>query len=234
MKSRLDQISTHPDIKVASGRPPDPRKIVPQLVSRYQKAIRKYLGSILRQAGAGHVEDAYQDLYLAALASELGVLDENERFRDLLKKAVRRAARPYQGKRPGQLDESLDVAGMSHDDEWVATWRDELLRKALEDLDAFEKRKRATAHQNNYATVVRLRMTNPKEKGTTLAERLCISHDRFRKDLSLARRKLVEFLRAEVRKTEPRWTDEEIDDELCALGLRAILQAFGQDRDVGD
>src|SRR6266480_2254164 len=86
MKSRLDQISTVPEIKADAGQTPDPRKIAPQLVTRYQKAIRKYLASILRQAGVDHVDDAYNDIYLAALTSQLGVLGENERFRDFLKK----------------------------------------------------------------------------------------------------------------------------------------------------
>jgi hypothetical protein len=230
MKSRLDQISTLPELKAEAGRTPDPRKVAAQLVTRYQKAIRKYLGSILRQPGADHVNDAYNDLYLAALTSELGVLGENERFRDFLKKAVRRAARRYQGKRPGQLCED-SVVEATDDEHWVVAWRSELLRKALEDLDSFEKRMRAAGHENNYATVIRLRVAHPEVKGARLAEQLSISHDKYRKDLSLARRKLVDFLRAEVRKAEARWTDEEVDDELYAVGLGPILQAFGQDGD---
>src|ERR1700674_2312393 len=109
MKSRLDQISTASEIRADAGRTLDPRTIAPLLLTRYQKAIRKYLASILRHAGVDHVEDAFNDLYLAALSSQLGVLGEKERFRDFLKKAVRRTARFYQGKRPGQLCGDMDV-----------------------------------------------------------------------------------------------------------------------------
>jgi RNA polymerase sigma factor (sigma-70 family) len=232
MASRLEDISTVCEIRADAGKPPDPAVVAGQLVTRYQKAVRKYLSAILRRPVTDCADEAYNDLYLAVLEDGLDDWDGKERFRDFLKKAVRRAARAYQGRRPSQLDEKVDVPEASDDVVWVRAWRDMLLRKALDDLDAFEQRERAAGRAVNYATVVRLVERYPDEKGEWLAARLSISHAKFRKDLSLARRKLVEFLRAEVRRTEPRWTDADIDDELRRLGLGHVLQAFGQEKEV--
>jgi DNA-directed RNA polymerase specialized sigma24 family protein len=228
MESRLDLIMTTADIKADAGKSVDPGKVGSELVVRYQKAIRNYLAAILRRAGSDSVEEAYQDLYLTALDPGLGVWDGQGRFRDFLKKAVRRVARRYQGKRPGQLDEGVEVADPADDHDWDRSWRDGLMRRALEDLDAYQRGERVAGRANNYATLIRLIEQYPGETGPQLAARLSMSYVKFRKDLSRARRKLAEFLRAEVRWSEPRWTDSQVDDELRDLGLGGVLRAFGK------
>lgn len=210
LKSHISDISTH--LNVPGARPGD---VVEELLRRYQKAVRKYLASLLRGLGPDAVADAYQDLFAAVLGGTLaGWKPDEQPFREYLKKVVRDCARAYRGKRPIQLDPGTDVAAPG-EQEWLCIWAAEsILNKSVAEL-------RRT--NGALADALDAVLEDQDLPGAGQAEKRPaaggVKRATFRKHVQRARQALRELVRKEVRHAHPGWTAAQVDEELRTLGL---------------
>jgi hypothetical protein len=114
------------------------------------------------------------------------------------------------------------------DMEWLARWRDCLLRRSWQGLKAHEQK----APESLFYTVLRLAVDHPLEDSHALALRASRSAGRtvrpeaFRKQLSRARREFAELLFAEVRATLDAPSREQMEEELIDLGLMPYVRGF--------
>jgi RNA polymerase sigma-70 factor (ECF subfamily) len=222
---RLDQISTEWSLLHDSGR----------FVRRYTPAIRKYLNALIKNRH--DAEDVLQDFLLRVLTHGLLRLSrEGGRFRDYLKVAVRHAAlnhlqrraAPKPGATPLLHLPTADPPELAADQEWVVHWRESLLDRAWLDL----KRHQLQTPGNLAYTVLRLAVRYPEKDSKALATRASaltgrpLRAEAFRKQLSRARRLFAQFIVSEVALTLDRGTPEQVEEELCELGLLGYVRDF--------
>jgi RNA polymerase sigma-70 factor (ECF subfamily) len=153
------------------------------------------------------------------------------RFRDYLKTVLRRLVAQYYKQRqsaPVSLpavvaDPQLDTPeGLDTDDQFLSTWRSELLNRAWQSLKTDE-----TKRGQPYYTVLRLRLEHPQDELTSaqLAERLGdqfgrpFTSENVRKLLQRGREKLARYLLDEVAQSLQEATPAELEQELRDLGL---------------
>src|SRR5262249_38955771 len=132
------------------------------LVLRYRKAIRRYLGGLLKDDAAA--DEGAQDVLVQLLEGAFaGASPAPRPFPDYLRTAVRNAALQYLRQRerragvdPEQISEA-DLAGGAPDDGWLAEWQRTLLETAQSALVEYQE-----AHPGNiYATVLDLVRKHP-------------------------------------------------------------------------
>jgi RNA polymerase sigma factor (sigma-70 family) len=151
-ESRLNRISTHLHLLLYPG----------ELALRYRKAIRQYLGSLLRDDH--DADDVAQGVVQAILQGRFGRWDPGQgRFRDYLKKAVRNAALDHLRRKQRLANPPPSAASHAQttpEAVWVVGWRAAVLDGALEALRAYEQR-----HPGNVSfTVLQLRAQHPGER----------------------------------------------------------------------
>jgi hypothetical protein len=218
---RFDQISTQLHLlRCPNG-----------LVLRYRKAIRQYLGALLRDEH--DADDVAQSLVQDMLQGKFTRWDSARgRFRDYLKKAVRNAALAFLRKKKRHPDATLHEASRcSHETPeavWAVGWRNALLEAALNALRDYQEK-----HPGNvFYTVLRLRILGPREHSEQLAARLAaqtgrpFTADNVRKQFERARRLFAGLLLREVKSLMPDSGPEQIQEELLDLGLSAYLRDF--------
>jgi RNA polymerase sigma factor (sigma-70 family) len=207
-----------------------------QLLERYQALARRYLGGALRHEPDAQeaVAECLQELSVRIMAGALKHADpERGRFRYYLRTCLCNLVSDYrrrQGQRLGGLGD-FDPAvpdTTASEQEFVALWRQDLVERALRALASHERR---TGQQ--FYTVLKLKMDHPELRSAQMAERLSATLGRpltetwVRKRLSLARAKLAELLRAEVKQSLRQPTEEQVDEELADLGLLEYCRPAG-------
>jgi RNA polymerase sigma factor (sigma-70 family) len=205
-----------------------------ELLCRYLDVARRYLGGALR-GQAQHAEvldELLSDFGLRVMDGALhGASPDRGRFRDYLRRVLANLVNDYhrkRGKQPGPLGEADPPAaaeGSPNDEEFTDLWREELVRRSLRALVEHERRTGEVRY-----TVLKLAMDQPELEAADLARQLAQRLGRpveaawVRKRLFLARQKLRELLRQEVRLTLREPTDEAVEEELAEVGLLAYCR----------
>jgi RNA polymerase sigma-70 factor (ECF subfamily) len=200
---------------------PEGQAAMADLIGRYHDAVHRYLRLKLRDANLA--DEVFQEFWTKLLTHKLAGADGNKgRFRDYLRTVLHRLiidhfrGRKIQSLPPGDL---LDPS--EPDSDYDQVWRDAVLKRALSRLETYE----AATPKNRYATVLGLRRDYPDDSIDEIAARLStrvgskITPESFRKTLQRARGKFFELLVQELRDTIHPATDEDIEEEIQALGL---------------
>ena len=199
-----------------------------QMLERYGGAIRRYLLGALRDADAA--EDLFQEFAYRFLHGDLRRVDpQRGRFRDYVKGVLFHLVADYHKKRqrqPRQMPlEHPDPAVFCEPDaeqeqEFLASWRDELLARTWTALAAADQ-----AGGQHFHAVLRFRAEHPEMRSHEMAEQLggllgkTLTAAGVRKTLERARDRFADLLLDEIAQalTEP--TPDELEEELIDLNL---------------
>lgn len=233
--SRLDAIATHWSLiraAHASGKPEDATAARQELVLRYARAVRRYIGGIARNDD--DADELAQEVMVRLLNGDFAGADPNRgRFRDLLRTAVRNMVRRHWSKanrrKPSALDpDALGSADDRTDEVWDRAWQQNVLDHVWTALKQYERDNPGTrAH-----AVLRLRSDFPNDSSEQLAERLSayveasIRPDACRQMLRRARVRFASLLIDEVQVSLSNASPERVKDELAALGLLEYVRDF--------
>lgn len=205
-----------------------------ELVMKYRRAIRAYLGAVLRDDHAA--DELTQDVVLRLLRGDFGsATPEKGSFRNYLKVAVRNMARTYWQRRlrgaAVPLDEdAIVVAGEDAADDpvWDYDWRTAVLHAAwgaLRDHDA-------ATPGCVYYQVLKLRSENPELTSGALAQRLSeatgtnYTAANTRQQLHRARFRFAELLVREVAHSLDWPLPDAVEQELIDLGLIKYVRDY--------
>lgn len=215
-------------IRTAHSPGPAGQAAMAVLIGRYHDAVLRYLRLKLRDANLA--DEVFQEFWTKLLTHKLAGADHNKgRFRDYLRTVLHRLiidhfrTRKLQALPPGDLLDP-DVPDADYD----RVWREAVLKRALLRLETHE----ASTPNNRYATVLRLRRENPKEAIDEIARKLSdqvgskVTPESFRKTLQRARAKFFELLIQELRETIHPATEDDIVDEMHALGLGQLYRRY--------
>lgn len=215
-------------IRTAHTPGPQGQAAMGELIGRYHDAVLRYLRIKLRDSNLA--DEVFQEFWTKLLTHKLAGADHNKgRFRDYLRTVLHRLiidhfrGRKLQSLPPGDLiDSSLP------DSDYDQVWSEAVLKRALSRLETYEAR----TPKNRYATVLKLRRDYQEESieeiARILGERsgIPVSAEAFRKTLQRARSKFFDLLVQELRETIHPATDEDIEDEIRALGLGTIYRRY--------
>ena len=226
----LSQMSTQWTMvfQAHSGKSDEAHIAASMLMCRYAGAVHRYLLKALKNADAADELD--QEFALRFLRGDFRNSDPNRgRFRDYVKRAVQNLINDYYRRRRTttlSLDSNSpepvvagDVAA-EFDQQFIESWRKDLLERAWMALDALEK----TTGQP-YHSVLRARVSHPDIPSAALGVQLANSLKRpmtagsVRQSLQRARRKYIEFLLTEVRASLDHPTQAALEEELSDLNL---------------
>lgn len=233
--SRLDGIATQWSLvreAHSAGRPQDATAARQALVLRYAKAIRRYVGGIVRNSE--DADELSQDAVMRLMKGDFAGADPGRgRFRDLLKTAVRNMVHNHWAKsnrrRPADADLNA-VAGPpdAADDAWDAAWRQTVMDHAWAGLKEYE---RENPGRPSF-TVLRLRTDFPDIDSGQLAAKVSaklgslVKADTCRQMLRRARLRFAELLAREAGSGLLDASPGRIAEELAALGLLVYVRDF--------
>ncbi len=202
-----------------------------ELLQRYCGAVYRYLVAALRDPDAA--EELCQEFALRFVRGDFKRADPGRgRFRDYVKQAVCNLVRDHRRRlkaRPQQPLPEADDLPASDDPqagrEFTDRWREELLNRAWEALDAQER-----ASGRLYYTVLRRRSESPQTPTSRLAEQLSaekgrpISDAAVRQTLHRARERFAELLIDEVGRSLQTSAADWVEQELIDLKLLAYCR----------
>jgi len=207
---------------------PEGQVAMAELIGRYHDAVLRYLRLKLRDANLA--DEVFQEFWTKLLTHKLAGADNNKgRFRDYLRTVLHRLiidhfrSRKLQALPPGDLLDP-DVPDADYD----LVWREAVLKRALLRLETYE----ASTPNNRYATVLRLRRDYPKQSIDSIVQKLAeqtgvkVTPESFRKTLQRARAKFFDLLIQELRETVHPATEQDIEDEIQALGLGQLYRKY--------
>jgi RNA polymerase sigma-70 factor (ECF subfamily) len=228
VRSRLSQIQTAWSLvfQAHQGEQAPALAAQQQLLLRYHGAVYRYLLGALRDPDAA--DEVAQELAVRFLQGKFKAADPRRgRFRDLVKVALRHLMIDYwrqKNKAPRTGEGSLEVGTAPSADEldgpFLVYWREELLERAWEALEAEEARTGQPCH-----TVLRWKTEQPKARSAELAGRLGalkgrpFSENALRKVLFRARARFAELLVEEVARSLGASEPDRLEEELIELGL---------------
>jgi RNA polymerase sigma-70 factor (ECF subfamily) len=233
-ESRLDAISTRLSLLDAArgDEPAAAGAARGALVLRYRRAIRGYLGALLRDDG--DADEVAQDVLVRLLETGFNGVDKTRgRFRDYLKVTVRNAALSFLRRKHGGRGKVAplpddELLGREEADPWLADWRKTILARAWDALAAHEREQPGSFPE----TVLRLVVDHPDASSEELAGWLAgqtgkaLRPEAVRKQISRARRRLAEALAEEVRHTLADPTPDRVAEELAELGLAPFVHDY--------
>ncbi len=213
------------------------------LIDRYGGAVRRYAMAALRNEE--QADEVYQEFALRFVRGDFGRADpERGRFRSFVKTTVfhlivDQQRKKQRDRRQGQFHtDSPEPAAATEEDRdrmFDQSWRDDLLARAWQQLDAMEKNTGKPYH-----TALRIRVEFPDLRSPELAEKLGEALDKPMKAgaarvlLHRAREAFAEGLLAEVRDTLRDDSPGGLEDELISLGLyeycRPVLEKHAPPR----
>ena len=198
-----------------------------RLLERYGGAVRRYLRAAVRDADAA--EELFQEFAVRFLEGRLRRADpQRGRFRDFVKGVLRHMVADYHKGRtrrlaplPADYAEPLaEPEGAAADDEFVKSWREELLARCWAALAEAE----AKAGQPFY-TALHLRAKQPRVPSAELARLVGERVGRpftaagIRQVVHRARERFADLLIDEVAESLLRPSAEGVAQELMDLGL---------------
>jgi RNA polymerase sigma factor (sigma-70 family) len=232
MPARIDAITTRWSlIRQAHTTDRDAQAARAALVLRYAKAVRSYVGGMLKNQE--DADELAQDVVVRLLKGDFAGADPNRgRFRDLLKTASRNMVRHFWEKqarrRPVDADLGLVAESDQSGDPWLASWQKTVLDHAWASLKDFERQN----PKNPAHALLRLRTEFPEETSDQLAEKLSkqvgttIRPDTCRQMLRRARLKFAELLVEEIRLGIEDPSPARVEEELAALELLDFVRDF--------
>ena len=231
---RLDLISTRWTLldRAHMGEADAAAQAKAQLLDRYGGAVRRYLLGATKDPEV--VADLFQEFAYRFLHGDFkGARPEKGRFRDFLKGVVSHMVADFCKRRkrePHGMPENFPEPASSPDSDldrlFQESWRDELLAKCWQALEAWEKSSGQPFH-----TVLRFRADHPALRSPELAEQLGeklqkpITAPAVRQLVHRAREKFAELLKAEVLDSISSDDPDELERELQDLGLAAYLRS---------
>ena len=198
-----------------------------QLVARYGKVVHRYLVGALRDADAA--DELSQEFSLRFVRGDLKGADRARgRFRDFLKGVLYHLIGDYYRRRkrdlkslPAEHDPAAPAAEPAwSDQQFLESWRNELLNRAWKALAEIEQRTGQPYH-----AVLQMRALKVDLRSTQLAEALSqqlnkpVTSDWVRQNLHRAREKFAEILVDEVVQTLEDPTLAVIEQELIDVDL---------------
>ena len=199
------------------------------LLERYGNAIYRYILSAIRDP---HIaDDLTQEFAFRLVKGDFKNVDPSRgQFRKYLKTVLFRMVsehRKNKAKEPrGQLFESqaIEVANADQpqtDQQWIESWRDELLARAWESL---------LANNAVFYAVLKLKSENPKMGSAEMSERLTaqimkpMSADNVRQNLRRARDQFAAYLIDGVAESLDDPSVDAVESELIDLQLLAYCR----------
>ena len=198
------------------------------MLDRYGGAAKRYLRAVVKDADAA--DDVYQDFAVRFLRGDFAdVSPERGKFRAFLKTVLFRTAMDYfRQKRRGpnvrEMETVFEPAAPDErkaaDEEFIASWRDELLSRTWAALDEYEQQTNKPMY-----SAMRLRVDQPDLRSPELAEALGKRLDRdisaanVRVILHRAREKFAELLLDEVLQSLEQPSRQDLEEELGQLKL---------------
>lgn len=192
------------------------------LVLRYAKALRRYVGAIVKDRE--QADELTQDVMMKFMAGNFAGADPTlGRFRDFLKTAVRNMIRNHWAKTARRKTNVLevDVADDAEAEAWDHEWQTNVLDHAWAALKDHEQRNPTPPSYS----VLKLRTDEPEATSEELAAMLSrqlgapLRSDACRQLLRRARVRFAELLIAEVRVGLTNPSPQAVADELIVLGL---------------
>lgn len=232
---RLSRITTEWTLvaRAHSGTEPALPAAQQALLQRYAGAIYRYLLAALRDPDAA--EEVAQEFAYRLVRGDFKQADPRRgRFRDFLKTVLFHLIADYQRQRqkrarqvPLPPDEMGPAARQENPDEqeFLERWRDELLDRTWEALEAFQKE-----GGGSFYTVLRFRAEHPGLSSAQMALQLGARLGRpltdrgVRQTLHRAREKYAALLLDEVARSLQTSDPEQVRQELSDLGLAAYCR----------
>jgi RNA polymerase sigma-70 factor (ECF subfamily) len=199
-----------------------------ELLERYGKAVKRYLGAVIREPDAP--DELSQEFALRVMSGScLRAEPDRGRFRDYVKGVLHHLVadhfRRMQAAKPVRLASErgadlADEATSDRDAQFLLTWREGLLARAWAELARLEQQ----TGQVGY-TVLRFRADHPDLRSEQMAEQLSAQLGKrltaagVRQTLRRARDKFLDLVLGEVASTVAEPTVTELEDELAELGL---------------
>lgn len=224
---RLSRISTQWTIvfQAHQGSPEEVASAQAELMNRYSGAVHRYLLGSLRDVHAA--EELDQEFALRFIRGDFHRADPSRgRFRDFVRKALRNLMIDYQRRRkhiPHALGddtpEPADPASADFENDFKASWRQELMSRAWSGLKALE------AKGKPYHAVLQERVKQPTMPSHQLAKILTerlgrpVDDGWVRQCLLRARARFVDILVDEVAASLPEPTLDACEEELADLDL---------------
>ncbi|WP_020468828.1 RNA polymerase sigma factor [Zavarzinella formosa] len=231
---RLDAITTRWSLirqAHSDGKTRDAETARGVLVLRYAKAVRGYVGGMLKNRE--DADELAQEVVVRLLKGDFAGADPTRgRFRDLLKTAARNMVRNHWEKqsrrRPVDADLGTVAESTAATDPWLASWQKTVLDHVWAALREVEK-----ANPKNPAhTLMKLRTDFPNDSSEQLADKLgkklgaTIRADTCRQILRRGRLKFAELLIEEVTLGLDDPNPGRIEEELAALELLDYVRDF--------
>lgn len=198
------------------------------LLERYGGAVHRYLLGALRDEHAA--DELFQEFSLRFIRGDFHRADPDKgRFRDFVKTSLFHLIVDYQRRRkksPRRMPEEAPEPAAPpeepsvRDQEFLASWRDELLDRAWLGL-AEHSEKSKQLHYD----ILRFRAANPQTSSAQMAETLTaqlgrsLTADAVRQTLHRAREKFADLLLEEVEASLEKPGLERLEEELIDLGL---------------
>jgi RNA polymerase sigma factor (sigma-70 family) len=237
----LSQMSTQWTMvfQAHEGTPEQVSVAVSHLMCRYAGAVHRYLLKALKDPDAAAELD--QEFALRFLRGDFRHCDPKRgRFRDYVKRAVQNLINDYYRRKKSRRLEGLPAAEPAVDDnasarfeeQFIDSWRKDLLDRAWKSLAELEKNTGWPYH-----TVLRSRVDHPDMPSHELAERLSVvigrplSAGAVRQALQRSRRKYVNYLLTEVLGSLDSQTPDDLEDELSDLHLLDYCRPYLNRRD---
>jgi CHAT domain len=238
----LSNMSTHWDFIFQSHSPtPDEAHVAAcQLMCRYAGAVHRYLLKALKDPDVADELD--QEFAVRFLRGDFGNYDRNSgRFRDFVKRALKTLINDYCRRKRTTLSSDARAPELAaehsgdaqFDQQFLESWRKDLLERAWDALAEVEKRTGRPYH-----TVLRSKVANPGHSSSAMADELStklekhVSAGAVRQILHRSREEYVDYLLTEVRASLDNPTRDEIEQELSDLNLLHYCRPFMKPRDA--
>jgi RNA polymerase sigma-70 factor (ECF subfamily) len=221
---------------IRSAHTPGPRQVqaMNELISRYHDAVQQYLRLKLRDSNLA--DEVMQEFWTKVLNHKLAGADMSKgRFRDYLRTVLHRLIIDhFRGKKiqplpPGDL---LDPS--TPDEDYDRVWREAVIKRVWSRLESYE----ASTPKNRYASVLHMRVEDPKASIDEIAERLGqltaskITPEAFRKTLQRARGKFLDLLVSELKETIHPATQADVEAEINDLGLGQLYRRYSSEHSL--
>jgi hypothetical protein len=202
------------------------------LVLRYAKAIRNYVGALVRDEQ--DADDVSQQVVMRLLSGQFAAASPDRgSFRRMLMVAAHNLVRTFWSRKQRGAGVDLDLGALAGrpeesalEAEALAAWKEAVLDMAWKALQEYER-----GHPGSVAfTVLRLRADHPDDDSDALARRLsektgkAFRADALRQQLRRSRVRFAQALLEEVARSLDEPTPERVEEELIETGLRPYVQ----------
>jgi DNA-directed RNA polymerase specialized sigma24 family protein len=232
---RLDEIPTEWSLlRLAHDNPSQVGDARNTLVRRYARAIRNYVGALVKDPQ--DADEVAHDVVVKLLrGSFAGANPQRGRFRDLLTVATHNVVRTYWSKKLARPINDVDMSNIAGradpnriEEEDTAVWRNAVLDLAWKALEKYER-----DHAGSVSwTVLRQRADFPDDDTEQLAARVSAKTGRpfqaaaLRQQLRRARLRFAQAVLEEIAAGMDDPTPERVEEELQELGLFSYVSDF--------